>query len=46
MAKIKVMLVDDSAVVRQVDKETLAMEVDIEVVGAAARANMRRMHPS
>jgi two-component system chemotaxis response regulator CheB len=36
MAKIKVMLVDDSAVVRQVNKETLEKESDIEVIGAAA----------
>ncbi|MDX9995878.1 MAG: chemotaxis response regulator protein-glutamate methylesterase [Rhodocyclaceae bacterium] len=36
MAKIKVMLVDDSAVVRQVNKETLEKEADIEVIGAAA----------
>ena len=36
MAKIKVMLVDDSAVVRQVNKETLEKEPDIEVIGAAA----------
>lgn len=36
MAKIKVMLVDDSAVVRQVNRETLEKEPDIEVIGAAA----------
>jgi two-component system chemotaxis response regulator CheB len=37
MAKsIKVMLVDDSAVVRQVNKETLDREPDIEVIGVAA----------
>ena len=36
MQKIKVMLVDDSAVVRQVNKETLEREPDIEVIGAAA----------
>jgi two-component system chemotaxis response regulator CheB len=36
MAKIKVMLIDDSAVVRQVNKETLEREPDIEVIGAAA----------
>ena len=34
--KIKVMIVDDSAVVRQVNRETLAREPDIEVIGAAA----------
>jgi two-component system chemotaxis response regulator CheB len=34
--KIKVMLVDDSAVVRQVNRATLEREPDIEVVGAAA----------
>ena len=36
MAKIKVLLVDDSAVVRQVNRETLEKEADIEVIGAAA----------
>ncbi len=36
MAKIKVMLVDDSAVVRQVNRETLEKESDIEVIGVAA----------
>jgi len=36
MAKIKVLLVDDSAVVRQVNRETLEKEADIEVVGAVA----------
>ena len=36
MTKIKVMLIDDSAVVRQVNKETLEREPDIEVIGAAA----------
>jgi two-component system chemotaxis response regulator CheB len=35
MSKIKVMLVDDSAVVRQVNRETLEKEADIEVIGAA-----------
>ena len=35
MNKIKVLLVDDSAVVRQVNKETLEREPDIEVIGAA-----------
>jgi two-component system, chemotaxis family, protein-glutamate methylesterase/glutaminase len=35
MAKIKVLLVDDSAVVRQVNKEILEKEADIEVVAAA-----------
>ncbi len=34
MAKIKVILIDDSAVVRQVNKETLEREADIEVVAA------------
>ena len=33
--KIKVMIVDDSAVVRQVNRETLERESDIEVIGAA-----------
>lgn len=36
MDKIKVMLVDDSAVVRQVNRETLEKEPDIEVIGVAA----------
>jgi len=36
MGKIKVMLVDDSAVVRQVNKATLEKEADIEVIGAAS----------
>jgi two-component system chemotaxis response regulator CheB len=35
MAKIKVLLVDDSAVVRQVNKEILEREADIEVMAAA-----------
>ena len=34
--KIKVLIVDDSAVVRQVNRETLEREPDIEVVGVAA----------
>jgi two-component system chemotaxis response regulator CheB len=33
-AKIKVVIVDDSAVVRQVNRETLEAEPDIEVIGA------------
>ena len=36
MNKIKVMLADDSAVVRQVNREALEKEPDIEVIGAAA----------
>ncbi|GAB1393099.1 chemotaxis response regulator protein-glutamate methylesterase [Rhodocyclaceae bacterium] len=36
MAKIKVLLVDDSAVVRQVNRETLEKEADIEVIAAVA----------
>lgn len=36
MSKIKVMIVDDSAVVRQAIRESLAREPDIEVIGAAA----------
>jgi two-component system chemotaxis response regulator CheB len=36
MAKIKVIIVDDSAVVRQVNRETLEREADIEVIGAVA----------
>lgn len=35
MTKIKVLVVDDSAVVRQVNKETLEKEADIEVVAVA-----------
>ncbi len=35
MSKIRVLIVDDSAVVRKVFKEELAKEPDIEVVGAA-----------
>ncbi len=34
--KITVMIVDDSAVVRQVNRETLERESDIEVIGVAA----------
>ncbi len=34
--KIKVMIVDDSAVVRQVNRETLEREPDIEVIGVAS----------
>ena len=36
MAKIKVIVVDDSAVVRQVNKETLEKEADIEVIAAVS----------
>ena len=36
MSKIKVMIVDDSAVVRQVIRDSLEREPDIEVVGAAS----------
>jgi two-component system chemotaxis response regulator CheB len=36
MAKIKVIVVDDSAVVRQVNRETLEKEADIEVIAAVA----------
>jgi len=36
MDKIKVMLIDDSAVVRQVNRETLEKASDIEVIGVAA----------
>jgi two-component system chemotaxis response regulator CheB len=36
MSRIKVMIVDDSAVVRQVNKETLEREADIEVIGVAS----------
>jgi two-component system chemotaxis response regulator CheB len=34
--KITVMIVDDSAVVRQVNRETLEREADIDVIGVAA----------
>ncbi len=34
--KIKVLIIDDSAVVRQVNRETLEKEADIEVIGVAA----------
>lgn len=34
--RIKVLIVDDSAVVRQVNRETLEREPDIEVIGVAA----------
>ena len=33
--KIRVLIVDDSAIVRKILSETLASEADIEVVGAA-----------
>ena len=36
MAKIKVIVVDDSEVVRQVNRETLEREADIEVIAAVA----------
>ena len=36
MKKIKVMIVDDSAVVRQTIRETLEREPDIDIIGAAA----------
>ena len=36
MAKIKVIIVDDSAVVRQVNKETLEREADIEVIAVVS----------
>ena len=36
MSKIRVMIIDDSAVVRQVIRETLEREPDIEVIGTAA----------
>jgi two-component system chemotaxis response regulator CheB len=36
MNKIKVIIIDDSAVVRQVNRETLEREADIEVIAAAA----------
>lgn len=35
MPKIRVLIVDDSAVVRKVFREVLEKEADIEVVGAA-----------
>ncbi len=50
VAKIKVIVVDDSAVVRQVNRETLARESDIEVLAAcpdpvAALEKMRVQWP-
>ena len=36
MSRVKVMIIDNSAVARQVIRETLAREPDMEVVGAAA----------
>jgi two-component system chemotaxis response regulator CheB len=36
MSKIKVIIIDDSAVVRQVNRETLEKEADIEVIAVAA----------
>lgn len=50
MAKIKVIVVDDSAVVRQVNRETLARESDIEVLAVcpdpvAALEKMRMQWP-
>ena len=50
VAKIKVIVVDDSAVVRQVNRETLARESDIEVIGVcadpvAALEKMRQQWP-
>ncbi|WP_404303176.1 chemotaxis response regulator protein-glutamate methylesterase [Alicycliphilus denitrificans] len=50
MAKIKVIVVDDSAVVRQVNRETLARASDIEVIAVcpdpvAALEKMRQQWP-
>src|SRR5690606_10439243 len=50
MDRIKVIVVDDSAVVRQVNRETLAREADIEVIAVcpdpvAALEKMRRQWP-
>lgn len=50
MARIKVIVVDDSAVVRQVNRETLARESDIDVIAVcpdpiAALEKMRRQWP-
>lgn len=50
MARIKVIVVDDSAVVRQVNRETLMRESDIEVIAVcpdpvAALEKMRRQWP-
>jgi two-component system, chemotaxis family, protein-glutamate methylesterase/glutaminase len=48
--KIKVLIVDDSAIVRQILSETLAAEPDMEVVGTApdafvARDKIVALHP-
>lgn len=50
MAKIKVLIVDDSAVVRQIVKDILERDPDIEVVGVAsdpifAESKMERLKP-
>ncbi|MGE5492786.1 MAG: protein-glutamate methylesterase/protein-glutamine glutaminase [Actinomycetota bacterium] len=50
MGKIKVLIVDDSAVVRQVAKEILDADEDIEVIGVAAgpifaRERLKRVWP-
>ena len=50
MKKISVLIVDDSAVVRQILKEILSSDDEIEVVGTAidpyiARDKIKRLHP-
>jgi len=50
MAKIKVLIVDDSALVRQMLQEMLCEDTDIEVVGTAsdpydAREKVKQLHP-
>lgn len=50
MAKIKVLIVDDSALVRQMLQEMLNGDADIEVVGTAsdpfdAREKVKQLHP-
>jgi len=50
MKKIRVLIVDDSALIRQVFSEVLSQESDIEVVGTAvdpydAREKIKQLHP-
>ena len=50
MAKVKVLIVDDSALVRQLLTEILSSDREIEVVGAAsdpydAREKIKKLHP-
>ena len=50
MSKIKVLIIDDSAVIREIVNEVLSQDKDIEVVGQAedpyvAREMIKRLHP-